>query len=86
MVSDIEKSIVALDLDSQGQFIALTNAMEMQLESSAPVAEVLRLLGDALLALAQACGLPQETQTNLARRISALHKRVSATTGAAPKR
>jgi len=86
MVSHIEKSIVTLDLDSQGQFIALTNAIEMQLESAAPVPEVVRLLGDALLALAQARHLPQQTRTDLDRRISALNKRVSATPSADAER
>ena len=86
MVSGIEKCIIPLDLDSQGQFIALTNAIQMQLESGAPVADVVRLLGDALLALAQARALPQETRTDLARRFSALHTRLSTTTGTAPKR
>ena len=86
MVSGIEKCIIPLDLDSQGQFIALTNAIQMQLESGVPVAEVVRLLGDALLALAQARALPQETRTDLARRFSALHTRLSTTTGTAPKR
>jgi hypothetical protein len=40
LVSRIEKSIVALNLGSQGQFIALTNAMEMHLASGAPISEV----------------------------------------------
>lgn len=81
MVSALEKSIRVLDHDSQGQFIALTNAIEMHLESGAPVAEVVRLLGDALLALAQARRLPQATQSDLARRVSALIQRVSTTAG-----
>jgi hypothetical protein len=81
MISRIEESIVALDLDSQGQFIALTNAIEMQLESGTPVREVVRLLGEALLALARAHRLPQNTQTDLALRIAALNDRVSSTAG-----
>ena len=81
MVSRIEKSIVALNLDSQGQFIALTNALEMQLESSAPSREVVRLLGEALLALAHARCLPQDSQTDLTERVSALNERVSSTAG-----
>ena len=81
MVSGIETSIRPLDLPSQGQFIALTNAIEMQLESGAPVPDVLGLLGDALLALAQARRLPQDTQADLASRIAALNKRVRATAG-----
>lgn len=82
MVSGIERSIIALDLDSQGQFIALTNAIEMQLESGAPAADVVRLLADALLALAHARGLPQAKRKDLARRISALNTRVDATAAA----
>jgi hypothetical protein len=81
MVSRIEKSIVALNLDSQGQFIALTNAMEMQLESGAPIREVVRLLGEALLALAHARRLPQDSQTDLAVRISTLKETVGSTAG-----
>jgi hypothetical protein len=81
MVSAIEKPIRVLDHDSQGQFIALTNAIEMQLESGAPVVEVVRLLGDALLALAHARHLPQATRSDLARRVSALTKRVTTTAG-----
>jgi hypothetical protein len=81
MVSRIEKSIIALDLDCQGQFIALTNAMEMQLESGAPVRDVVRLLGEALLALARARRLSQNTQTELAQRIAALNDRLSTAGG-----
>ncbi|MDP2959443.1 MAG: hypothetical protein Q8N53_23695 [Longimicrobiales bacterium] len=81
MVSGIETSIIPLDLPSQGQFIALTNAIEMQLESGAPVPDVVRLLGDALLALAQARRLPHDTQADLARRVTALNNRVRATAG-----
>ena len=78
MVTGIEKVIIPLDLDSQGQFISLTNAMEMQLESGEPVADVVRLLGDAILALAKARRLPRATQPDLARRISRLNKKVRA--------
>lgn len=81
MVTGIEKTIIPLDLDSQGQFIALTNAMEMQLESGMPVANVVRLLGEALLALAKARGLPKPTQAELRKRIAALNQRVRTTTG-----
>ncbi len=79
MVTGIEKVIIPLDLDSQGQFISLTNAMEMQLESGTPVADVVGLLGDAVLALAKARRLPQPIQAELTRRISALNKRVRMT-------
>ena len=79
MVSAIEASIRPLDLPSQGQFIALTNALEMQLESRAPVPDVVRLLGDALLALAHARHLPSQSQADLQQRVSALNDRVRAT-------
>jgi len=77
MVSDVERSIVASDLDSQGQFIALTNAIEMQLESGAPVPHVVRLLADAILALGHARGLPHSKRTDLAQRLDALCSRVT---------
>jgi len=83
MVSGIEQTILPLDLHSQGQFIALTNAIEMQLESAAPAPDVVRLLGDALLALAAARRLPQQTRADLARRVSALNVRIGTTTGSA---
>ncbi len=83
MVSGIENSIVPLNLDSQGQFIALTNAIEMQLESGGPVDAVVRLLGDALLALAKARHLPQPTQADLAKRVSLLNDRLRRTSPAA---
>lgn len=79
MVTGIERTIIPLDLDSQGQFIALTNAIEMRLESGVPVPDVVRLLGDALLALARARDLPHHTRTDLAQRIAALNTRVSST-------
>jgi hypothetical protein len=83
MVSGIENSIVPLNLDSQGQFIALTNSIEMQLESGAPIHAVVRLLGDALLALAKARHLPSPTQADLAERVSLLNQRVRRTSPAA---
>ena len=72
---------MALDLDAQGQFIALTNALQMQLESGAPAPPVVRLLGDALLSLAQARSVPDNLRSDLDRRISALCDRVNATVG-----
>jgi hypothetical protein len=81
MVSGIEASIIPLDLPSQGQFIALTNALEMQLESGAPVPDVVRLLADAILARARARQLPSPTPTDLQHRVSALNDRVHSTSG-----
>jgi hypothetical protein len=54
MVEAIERSIVRLRLESQGEFIAIINAIEVQLESKETVAEVVRLLIESLRALAHA--------------------------------
>jgi hypothetical protein len=81
LVTGIENVIIPLDLDSQGQFISLTNAMEMQLESGAPGADVVELLGNAVLALAKARRLPQPIQAKLTRSISALNNKVRVTAG-----
>jgi hypothetical protein len=59
-VSAIERSIVRLRLDSQGEFVALFNAIEMQLESGDPQPKVVRLLCDALLELADSRGLDRK--------------------------
>lgn len=76
MTEQIERSIVRLDLDSQGEFIALINAMQLQLDSGEPVERVVRLLSDAVLALAEARGL-QEPALRLADRLDNLVKRVA---------
>ena len=52
LVSGIERSVVALDLDCQAQFVSLLNTLQVQLESGRPDRTVVRLLGEALLALA----------------------------------
>jgi hypothetical protein len=57
IVSGMEQSIKRLDLDCQGEFIAVFNAIEMQIESGQPVGPVVRYLADALLALAEARGV-----------------------------
>ena len=44
MADTIERSIVRLRLDGQGEFLAITNAIAMQLESPDTVPEVVRLL------------------------------------------
>lgn len=76
-ISEMEATIRRLDLDSQGQFIALFNAMEMQLESGQPVPAVVDRLADALLALAHARGLDVE-RLRLSLQIQALRHRVRA--------
>ena len=75
MSAAIEQSIVRLRLESQGEFVALINAIEMQLESCQPVAKVMRLLADALLALAEARGLDAK-RLRLAQRLDTLVHRI----------
>ncbi len=48
MVETIERAIVRLRLESQGEFVAIINAIEVQLESKYTVPEVLRLLVESL--------------------------------------
>jgi hypothetical protein len=57
MVNAIERSPVRLHRDDQGEFVAILNAMLMQLESGHPVPVVLDQLAYALLALAQHRGV-----------------------------
>lgn len=79
IVRDIEHAIIPLDLECQGEFISLTNAIDMQLESRAPVPDVVRHLGDAVLTLAHARGLNRTTQRRLAKHVAALNDRLTAT-------
>lgn len=79
LVSGMEAAIVRLDLDSQGQFISLFNAMEMQLESGQPVPAVVHRLAEALLELARARGVDAE-RLHLSQQLQALRDRVDATT------
>lgn len=74
IVSGMERSIKRLDLDCQGEFISIFNALAMQLESGRPALPVVRHLTDALLELAaarhvDAAGLhiPDKVQNLLAR-------------------
>ena len=53
-VEAIERSIVRLRLESQGEFVSIINAIEVQLESKETEPEVVRLLIESLRALAQA--------------------------------
>lgn len=77
LVSQMEAAIVRLDLDSQGQFISLFNAMEMQLESAQPVPAVVDRLAEALLALASARGV-DVARLRFAQQLQALRDRVQA--------
>jgi len=76
IASTIERSIVRLRLESQGQFVALINAIEMQLDSGEPDATVVRLLSDALLALADAKRLDRK-RLRLDERLDTLNKKVA---------
>ena len=66
-----------LDIDSQGEFVSLINAIQVQLDSGAPVDRVVRLLADALLALAQARGLDPQS-LRLQERLDFIANRVHA--------
>ena len=46
-----------LDVESQGEFVSLINAIQMQLDSMVPVERVVHLLSDAVIALAEDRGL-----------------------------
>jgi hypothetical protein len=76
ITSAIEHSIVRLRLESHGQFVALINAIEMQLDSGEPNATVVQLLSDALLALADAKRLDRRS-LKLDERLAALNKKLA---------
>lgn len=76
----IERTIVRLDLDCQGEFIAILNAIEMQLERADPDVETTARLGDALLALADARGVDVK-RLRLEKQLHALLDRIMITTG-----
>jgi hypothetical protein len=86
MASAIEKSIVRLNLDSQGEFVAIMNAIAMQLESPQTAPEVLRLLAEALHTLALARGIQQRDRQRLDERLQQLIERVTTTSQEAPRR
>ncbi len=77
MVEAIERSIVRLRLDSQGEFIAIINAIEMQLESKQTVPEVVRLLIDSLRELARARVTDKPHRGRLDQRLNELLDRVN---------
>jgi hypothetical protein len=76
MVNAIERSIVRLDLDSQGEFVAILNAILMQLESGQPVPVVVDHLTYALLALAHHHGVDYD-RLRLPEKLHALTQRVA---------
>lgn len=77
MVEAIERSIVRLGLESQGEFISIINAIEVQLESRQTEPEVVRLLVESLRALAQARSIEESRQRRLGQRLDELLDRVS---------
>lgn len=77
MVEAIERSIVRLGLESQGEFIAIINAIEVQLESKQTVPEVVRLLVESLSALARVRTLQESHWRRLDQRLNELLDRVS---------
>ena len=74
-MGQIERSIVRLDLDCQGEFVALINAIEMQLESGQPVEAVVGYLSAALIALAHSRGVDGD-KLRLAARLETLQHRL----------
>lgn len=76
MADAIEKSIVRLHLDSQGEFVAITNAIAVQLESHNTVPEVVRLLVESLRTLAAARGIEERDRRRLDQRLDELIDRV----------
>lgn len=77
MVEAIERSIVRLRLESQGGFIAIINAIEVQLESKETEPEVVRLLIESLRALAHARAIEEPRRRHLDQRLNELLDRVS---------
>lgn len=77
MVEAIERSIMRLHLESQGEFMAVTNAIEVQLESKETVPEVVRLLIESLRSLARARAIEEPRRRRLDQRLNELLDRVS---------
>lgn len=76
MVTAIERSLVRLHRDDQGEFIASLNARLMQLESGHPVPVALDHLAYALLALAQHRGVDCD-RLRLAEKLKAFTQHVA---------
>lgn len=81
MVSAFERSILRLRLDSQGEFVAIVNAIEVQLESMETVAAVARLLIESLRTLVAARVDDERHRRSLDQRLVALLERVSLPSG-----
>ena len=69
MVQAIERSIVRLRLECQGEFMAIINAIEMQLESRDTESDVVRLLADSMAALAAARPISERDRRTLEERL-----------------
>lgn len=86
MVEALERSITRLRLDSQAEFVAIINAIEVQLESRETEPLVVRHLVDGLRALIAARPLQERNRRSLAERLDDLVKRVEASPGASSTR
>jgi hypothetical protein len=75
-VEAIERSIVRLRLESQGEFISIINAIEVQLESKQTEPAVVRLLIESLRALAHARPIEEPRQRRLDQSLNELLDRV----------
>ena len=79
MLAAIERSLVRLHLDRQGEFIAIINAIEMQLESRRTVPEVVHLLVASLRTLAGVCNIEERYRKRLDERLADLADRITNT-------
>ena len=75
LVSQVERSIIRLMLDSQGEFVAICNALLMQIESGLPVDSTVQHLCEALQSLAQGRGVDTE-RIRLPQRLEQLQVRL----------
>jgi hypothetical protein len=78
MADAIERSVKRLHLDCQGEFIAIINAIAVQLESPDPEPAVVRLLADSLRALAPARRLDEQDRQRLGDALDRLIEHVEA--------
>jgi hypothetical protein len=77
MLEAIERSIVRLRLESQGEFISIINAIEVQLESKETEPAVVRFLIESLRALAHARPIEELRRRRLDQSLNELLDRVS---------
>lgn len=82
LLAGIERSVVRLHLDGQGEFIAIINAIEMQLESRRTVPEVVHLLVASLRTLVLARQIDERHRKRLDERLADLADRVTNTPSA----